>query len=260
MSSRFSISISNRESSAKMLISFVVSFSGHQEKLQRCLQSLRNQNSPSCETEILTLKGDFPPRLEGYRQARGSWVFFLDEDTQVLEAPWLSELAHLLSANPHVPVIGGAYRNGSVHYVARGYNLICNNWVRAGLGAPAGHDLRSTQNLLGGAFVLNKKLLQDSILDIEASFWGGEDTYFIRQLQKRGLNTFYSSKLDVFHWPSSSLRHLVSRALLHGRRRQSLHLRTEKLRWKALLEPQAFIYFPILILHQLAVEIGSVLG
>lgn len=238
-----------------MQISLVISSGQRKDKLQLCLQSVQAQSKAPCE--ILILQDAPPRRLEGFRRAQGEWVLFLDEDVVLPDSEWLRRLSDFLTESASLIVVGGSYRRDRGSYGSRAYNFICDNWLRAGFAHETAQGLVESQNLLGGVFALNKTIPPYSLAENLPPFWGGEDTLLFRHLRSQGVPAYYCPSMDVWHFGSSSLKHFLSRAFVQGQHRHKYGLKTQKPHWSKAFRAKDLVYIPLLILHQLTVELGS---
>lgn len=184
--------------------------------------------------------------------------FFFDEDVELPTADYLKNLMHLFRQNQNLLFLGGCYlTHPQQPYLAKCYNTQIESWL---LHQPQQNNgLVTCQNLPGGVWIISgqvKKHLHDWV---EPRTWAGEDTFSIRWLQKKGIETFYHPYADVFHHPRSHLFHFCRRAYLQGRAREAFKLKSHygRLNWNLIWKYR--LYWPGWILHQLFVELGSLL-
>lgn len=183
--------------------------------------------------------------------------FFFDEDVNLPSPDHLEKITSLFKKNPQLLFLGGKYlTHPNQSYLAKCYNTQIELWLFTQ--SENNNGLVPCQNLPGGAWIISgkiKKHLQDWK---EPEAWAGEDTFSIRWLQKKGIQTFHHTNADVLHYPRSHFTYFCKRAYLQGRARELFDLKSQKkmslkLIWKYRM------YWPGWALHQFFVEAGSFL-
>lgn len=190
----------------------------------------------------------FPCRYQALQKAKGDLVIFLDGDCKLPDPRFLYRCQNFFANNPHIQVAGGRYLNSTTSkYWDRAYNFLCSLW----LGEPG-----ITHNLLGGCLIINKSSLRLSDYK-EPDFWGGEDTYFIRSLQKAGHICYFSESLSVIHCKGGSLLKWIHRGFRHGYNGAMHNLFSPKRNCSLLWNKETAIYLLPLIVHGLALVTGK---
>lgn len=218
---------------------------------QRALNSVLSQNiKPRCR--IIENKRSVD-REAAIRSSEADWLVLLDEDCYFDSPSALHKFICQSELHPEISIWGGRYQSESTaSYSVRAYNELCNVWVQSS------ETFEKTGNLLGGCLALKVANVRDS-LSANPIAWGGEDTYLIRQLQKKGFRTRQSPLLRVVHAPSSqTFSRIRRRALLHGKNRSEFQLQTTCYSSAVgLLLVRSIRFWPFWALHFLFLTLGS---
>ena len=209
--------------------------------------------------------GNFPQRIKMLNEALGTIVIFLDEDTLLKDPEFIQRVMALVEKNPKMKIFGGLYEDHPEGlWSDRAYNFICNMWVLMAA-RPVSTEIFQTKQLLGGCIVVNKENLDlGGIFD--PPFWGGEDTFFFRQAQAKGISLHFSPKINVRHPCGGNLSKWIKRAYRHGKHgvlfglncRENYKLQNIfafKRYWFEIL-----IFSPAISLHFSIVYFGSLVG
>lgn len=220
--------------------------------LPSLLSSLKNQTQ-DFDLKILESK-KCPSRLSQITDEKRIYFFF-DEDIELPSTRYLESLTHFFQHNPEVLVLGGKYLpHEKQNYLAKSYNTQIEFWL---MKQNKTEDLSICQNLPGGVWIISGKIKNQLRNWQEPQHWAGEDTFSIRWLQNKGIQTFHHTLADVFHYPQSQLFYFCRRAFLQGRARSRLDLKSDyqNINWDLIWKHKA--YWPGWALHQFFVEIGS---
>lgn len=234
------------------MISIIVSSFNRQKLLAICLESIHRQELKHLPIDIVILQSQRgQSRLDGLKKARGSILFFLDEDCELPDPQFLSRALQFVENNPPNSVVGGYYLNSqNSPYSAKAYNSLCNQWVNVA------KKNNVSENLLGGVFLTHRNVLS-TFEERSTTMWGGEDTYLFRKLQEQGVSTLISPELSVIHNDQSSLSKWTRRAFLHGYNRNKYHLGSKKFRFNPVIFKEAFLYLPYYFLHFSILSLGA---
>jgi hypothetical protein len=159
-----------------------------------------------------------------YRQARGRYVYFLDEDCEWPVAKPTHALPELMASGD---AFTGPYGDGSSSRLfGRIYNRMTHTWVstHARLGSPVP---------LAGNCLIPKSGGLDSPYGQFARF-GGEEVALQSWLRSSGITLHYRESLRIDHNAQHSALSFLSRAWLHGRSpavARSRRLRPWAARW-----------------------------
>lgn len=226
------------------------------ESLLPALQKALQDQMHSIELKLLESRS-YPSRLSQIDEEDRIYFFF-DEDVELPSMHYLKKVDKLFKNNPDLLVLGGRYLpHVKQSYLSNSYNTQIELWLFRQLGLKNG--LIPCQNLPGGVWIISgrvKKHLHDWK---EPEIWAGEDTYSIRWLQKKGIQSFYHEAADVIHHPRSHFFHFCKRAFLQGKAREKLSLRSQynAISWNLIWKHK--LYWPGWALHQAFVEMGSFL-
>lgn len=141
----------------------------------------------------------------------GSWLFFMDYDC-IMGQKTLDCIKRLIAVEtaPRNLVYSGLYENPhSPSYFQKVHNFIANTWLEQSYSTMGNNKL-----ILGGVFLIysTKKIKNfENIL-----FWGAEDKALSYELNSLKYKMSYVKELSVQHNTSSSYKHFLKRAYLHG--------------------------------------------
>jgi len=89
-----------------MKLSVVICSGGRPDELKRCLLSLKKQSFKDLETLIIKTKGLARAREEGWRQAKGEIVSFINDDV-VLNKDWAKNLVKIFDKDKMIGGVSG---------------------------------------------------------------------------------------------------------------------------------------------------------
>lgn len=223
------------------------------ETLLPSLQSSLQSQTQDYELKILESK-NCPSRLSQITEENKIYFFF-DEDINLPTKDYLKSAVELFQNNPDLLILGGKYLpHKNQNYLAKSYNNLIEFWL---MKKNKNTELNPCQNLPGGVWLVSGKVKNYLQNWQEPTHWAGEDTFSIRWLQNKGVQTYHHSAADVFHFPQSQLFYYCRRAFLQGRARSKLNLKSDykNTNWSLLWKNWA--YWPGWALHQAFVELGS---
>ena len=146
-------------------------------------------------------------RNQLYQQARGRYVYFLDEDCEWPSTFPIDQLEIWMKSGE---AFSGPYHNGRLcTFFGRAYNFMTHTWLRvhAHLNAPV--------PVAGNALIPKTASLLEPYPG--AAIFGGEEQALIDSLKRSGIQLHYREDLAVEHNARHSLPLFFSRAWLHGR-------------------------------------------
>lgn len=143
-----------------------------------------------------------------YSEARGRFVYFIDEDCYLPEG-FTENLAALLHENPEIAMAGFYRSPAHWHVFQRAYNSLSNMWLKV-------HAQARPPLSLAGNVVVPKLMSGRSFPFSTIDHFGGEEIAFAENLQRRGLQVRLFAELSIFHNCSGSPRRFFKRAWLHG--------------------------------------------
>lgn len=219
------------------------------------VESLEQQTCP--HERITVANENFPSRISQIQDPHSLYVF-LDEDVSLPHPRYLEEMRKLFQESADLLFLAGAYMSpDSSSYLQRCYNSLVTHWIQADPPAPTG--FARCLNAPGGAWIVSGRILNHLTNWIEPKFWGGEDTWTLRQLQQQGVNIFHHPSANVFHRPRSEWLHFLRRAYRQGQSRTALKLSTpataKRLKWSFILRHSS--HWPGWMTHQFFVEAGA---
>jgi O-antigen biosynthesis protein len=221
-------------------ISIVIPFKDRVELLHNCLRSLRRSSDRRREvilvdngsTEAVTrrfldcLRGRRRLRIlacpgefnfawlcnQGARHARGDWLLFLNNDTEVIAPDWLEQLRHA-AAQPGVGVVGATllYPSGTLQHAGM-FSLADGRWEHAWRGFPADHagaagelrQVRSVAAVTGACLLIGRGLFAELGGFDERFPHTHNDTDLCERVRRRGLLVVVTPHARLFHLESSS--------------------------------------------------------
>lgn len=191
-------------------LTFAIACGGRADLRARLASSLAASSFPFT-TEILYGErsdhsvGQLRNRL--YRQARGRYVYFLDEDC---EWPGEFPINKLETWMKTGEAFSGPYRNGPMcTFFGRAYNFMTHTWLRV-------HALLKAPVPVAGNALIPKISTLSEPYPGNANF-GGEEHALVRSLADSGIVLHYREEMAVGHNALHSPTLFFARAWLHGR-------------------------------------------
>ncbi len=222
-------------------ISICISSSSRFSLLKECLQSVIQQDFPHNQMELLvateskhivqaqrlihTLKVPIQwlsiknstssrNRNAGLENAKGSLLYFLDDDCSLPTKTHLKNLVAYHQRHPEVSLIGGRYSDGyKTTRWGKAYNLVCNSWQDR-----HHHSMTPTpvDGYVGGNLSLKLNKQTKVFRFGKVSEFGGEEAHYISQLQNSKHQCILVNGLTVHHNAQHDMKTFFSRAWLHG--------------------------------------------
>lgn len=173
-------------------------------------------------------------RNQGYRRAKGDWVYFLDQDVRLPNDRQCERMHRFLMALSQVTnhqeiecIVAGRYLNAdSCSFWGRRYNWLANLWLEN-----AKYDVR----FLAGNFAIHKKSflnqepLKEALFDSEISS-GGEEIALSAKAHAHGKQSRIDPDLALEHLADHTFWRLWSRLWSHACFKQKSKLVTKKTR------------------------------
>lgn len=163
------------------------------------------------EDSIIWCDSSRNTRVSVINKHLGTWLFFLDCDC-VVDQNTLDYVKQLIEEEPMPTnsVYSGRYENPvSPSYFQKVHNFIANTWLEQSYGKEESNNL-----ILGGVFLIHSTQKIENFEN--ALFWGAEDKALAYELNSLKYKMSYIKELRVRHNTSSSCRHFIRRAYLHG--------------------------------------------
>lgn len=207
-------------------MSIIVPCRNEDRYLQRCLESLSDQDFPRSDYEIIVVdngstdrsleiaksKSDIvivapninvgAVRNRGAERAKGETIVFIDADCTV-DSQWLNRAYKLSCESPNTVFGGGAALPKKATWVERYWLLEGEN----GLALPT--------ELIGCSIVLSNSNFKSLQFNEELS--SGEDTDLSKKLRKKNKNILITHDLDVIHFGNAkTIREFVKRQTWHA--------------------------------------------
>jgi GT2 family glycosyltransferase/Flp pilus assembly protein TadD/FMN phosphatase YigB (HAD superfamily)/glycosyltransferase involved in cell wall biosynthesis len=229
------------ESPNPVRVSIVIPVFNKIDFTRQCLQSVR-KNTPAAPYEILVVDNgssdgtteylkaeEAAGRLrllrnsenlgfaracnQGARAARGKYILFLNNDTEV-QPGWLQPLVSLAEADPAVAAVGGKllFPNGTIQhagvaigeFTGRDPLLAVHAFYKAAADLPAANERRVYQALTAACALVRKSAF-DAVGGFDEGFWNGyEDVDLCLRFQDRGWLMVYEPASVVVHHESQS--------------------------------------------------------
>lgn len=142
-------------------------------------------------------------RNAGARASHGDLLWFLDDDTELLDLTALVKLPGLFE-DSSVRAVGGDYVSAnSLRFSERGYNSLCSLW-RASAGSA------NAEQLLGGTLAVRREAWSNVGGFDDHIEYGGAETAFVRRLNLQSdaaattrSEVRFTEILNVHHYPGT---------------------------------------------------------
>ena len=151
-------------------------------------------------------------RNKGAQESSGRWIFFKDDDCDIDLKTIKNICLRLEETQSPIKILGGIYQPDATGMVGEIYSFIQRNWVLSGLEKTRSKQFRHGVKLLGGAFLIERKIFEDLNGFSEDVGWGAEEVELIQRARKQGVVTAISYRLRVTHRKEMNLAAFVKRA------------------------------------------------
>lgn len=152
-------------------------------------------------------------RNKGVEVAKGTWIFFKDEDCEVDVSRLLEVIKQLESSQSPYSVVGGIYKSRQQGILAKHYSRIQRKWVLSGLSPQKQKFISPGNKLLGGALLVKKQVFAKVNKGFcEEIGWGAEELEFVNRARQAGFETGVSYRLVVRHKNNLNLKNFFKRA------------------------------------------------
>lgn len=150
-------------------------------------------------------------RQTGVANARGSWLYFLDDDCRLGTADHLQKLMNRLRSFPETSIWGGPYRlwQGASRW-SRAYQYLQTKWQHEGW-----HPEQGWRHLLGGNLAVSRAFLKKEGFD-ESIVFGGAETDLLSRLFRHGAHGHLDEDLPVWHRHELSRLEFLKKAMWQG--------------------------------------------
>lgn len=240
-------------------VSVIIVTMNPRERLGACLDSLKAKTRTPFEVRVTAhrckgedvewLRGAYPwatvvesdGRARGFAEnnnlaakgARGEYIFLLNDDT-VLDTDAVDRLAGLLDARPDAGIASPYLlnRDGSVQFCG-GVEMTPWTWFLAEMRWRRIVDMRNssvgaggvfeTQNAMGAAMMIRRKLWEEVGGLDERFFFGPEDTALSVAARERGWKILVDEGARIYHLQSESLKRNFIPVMLAYQRGCAIH-------------------------------------
>ncbi|MCH7641195.1 glycosyltransferase family 2 protein [Patescibacteria group bacterium] len=155
---------------------------------------------------------------QGIKSAKGKYILLLNSDTKVKKEV-LGKLVKFAEKTPDVGVVGARLLNedgtlqGSCFHFPTIKNAIREYFLgKKGLFdkfAPGGEKPVEVEALVGAAFLITPKALEEVGPLDERYFFYMEDLDYCRRVWRAGLKVYYLPEAEVFHYHGASGKHIA---------------------------------------------------
>lgn len=139
-------------------------------------------------------------RNRGYKEARGEYVGYVDDDARV-QSDWVNEVVKFIADHPKVVGVGGPYRAYSTIPIPEWFP---KEYGCYGLGDEI-RVIRESESISGTNMIFRKIALEElggfnprlGMTGDKMSY--GEETHLIRRMKMKGMDIFYCPAIVVEH-------------------------------------------------------------
>lgn len=211
---------------------------GRIEELKRLCASIKRQDLAEDKYELLVISENYLPLVDklilehdflnfkylqtgrrgvnysrnmGLEHASGEFIYFLDDDCELIRSQQLNLIVDQLTNTPNIDGIGGAYILGpDAGIFEKAYHAVAETWFQQ-------HFLHGvyTDRLFGGNAAYNLRAIGKLRFDERIRFGGAEEE-FNAQLVRLGHKLLADEKLSVRHNVKVSFIQFFKKAALQG--------------------------------------------
>ncbi len=229
-------------------VSIIIPTLGHEENLNRLLESIGRQAADFSRIEILLIangqsaeefenfkikfqkkyeldltfyhieaKGVSAARNLGLRHAQGELFYFLDDDCELYLRNTLNYHIEQHRQQSDLFALGGGYLvPANAGYFDEIYNHIQMSWFLKGQ-SPSESPLKPTQYLLGGNFSAKRKFLRDYAISFDDSItYGGSESALFKQAAELDLQ-MCTCPVEVTHHTAETAGSISRKVCKQGR-------------------------------------------
>jgi cellulose synthase/poly-beta-1,6-N-acetylglucosamine synthase-like glycosyltransferase len=221
-------------------VSIIILTYNSERTIDDCIESVMKLNYPKDEMEVIVVDGgstdktldilkEYPVKIIkhkkkgfassrniGLHSAKGEIIVFTDSDC-IVDVNWLKEL--LRCFNSHIGAVGGPCLPPKTNTF--GYCVSALGYPGGGL-ASVFNKFNETKELSTCNFAMRREILNEIGYFDESFVYGGEDTDFVRRIQKK-YKLFFNPKAIVYHRPRERLVDFIKWWIRRGKGDVELH-------------------------------------
>ena len=191
----------------------------------------------------------YEKRNMAFKYLNSLYLYFIDEDVILEDTSHLSRLITRHQESPDLAVLGGSYLNHPEStFWGSCYNWLVRLWVLA-------HRTENFQDLVpaGNLSIKNHKKFHTRFYSPHG--FGAEELYFLRDLHKKGAQSYADNTLSAPHLARHSFKDFISRAWFHGKSLSQQRIGSKSLFFK---EPAGFSIKIMGLFYLLLVRFSSI--
>ncbi len=190
-------------------LSIIIAAPPKQEVLQS-VESLKQLSSQSGFVELIISRGKMPSiqRNVAVKQARGEWLYFLDDDSMVSESSW-KRVVEWMNHKDAVVVGGPNLCPADSSFIQSLFALLMGSWLTFGpsraryLGI--GSVRRSTEKELILCNLMIRKRAFEEAGGFDEALYPNEENALMESIEKAGGAVYYDPDLQVERYPRDTL-------------------------------------------------------
>ncbi|MBS3084793.1 glycosyltransferase family 2 protein [Candidatus Pacearchaeota archaeon] len=141
------------------------------------------------------------------------YVFLLDDDTEILDGNWLSELVKVGESSPKIGILGPrvVFSNGGLQ------------WAKKYAKEPLA--IKEIGDVIGCCFLIKKSVIDKvGFFDEKFSPAYGEESDFCFRASKRGFKLMYVGKTKIMHYGGATTKKVFNEKLWFYKKRHAIRL------------------------------------
>lgn len=155
------------------------------------------------------------------------YILLLNDDTEVVQGNWLSEMIDAGEKNPSAGILGCriVYPDGSLQWVAENGKIkfFMQKGFRKETKGMA--EIQKIDNVIGACFLIKRKVIKKiGLLDEKFSPFYGEETDFCYRAKKAGFDIVYAGGAKIIHARNKSISSFSEDDVWYIKKRNSIRM------------------------------------